>query len=59
MYISTRSVIGNVEVMINAVECVATSVTSTQIVCTTGPHPGSIDTKVEVQISGNGIADEV
>ncbi|XP_060573258.1 fibrocystin-L-like isoform X2 [Ruditapes philippinarum] len=52
------SVIGNVEVMINAVECVATSVTSTQIVCTTGPHPGSIDTKIEVQISGNGIADE-
>ena len=45
--------------MINGVECVAASVTSTQIVCTTGPHQGSIDAKVEVQVSGNGIANEV
>lgn len=45
--------------MIDDVECVASSVTNTEIVCVTGPHMGSIDAKVEVQVSGNGIAEEV
>jgi hypothetical protein len=45
--------------MIDDIECVASSVIATQIVCTTGPHAGSVDTKVEVQVSGNGVAEEV
>jgi hypothetical protein len=35
------------------------SVVDTEIECVTGPHRGSINTKVDVEVSGNGIAGEV
>ncbi|XP_053372863.1 fibrocystin-L-like [Mercenaria mercenaria] len=53
------SVVGDVNVMIDDVECVVSTATETEVVCVTGPHLGSVDTKVEVQVSGNGIANEV
>ncbi|XP_045210443.2 fibrocystin-L-like isoform X2 [Mercenaria mercenaria] len=52
------SVVNDVNVMIDDVECDVSTVTDTEIVCVTGPHLGSVDAKVEVQISGNGIAKE-
>ena len=54
-----RSTLSSVGVMLDDVACVASSVDDTEVVCVTGPHMGSVDTKVEVQISGNGIAEEV
>lgn len=54
-----RSVVGNVDVIIDNSACVVSSVTDIQIVCVTGPHMGSEVAKVEVQVSGNGIAGEV
>lgn len=58
-FVLYRSVVGNVEVKIDSSECIVSTVTDNEIVCVTGPHIGSIETKVEVQISGNGIAGEV
>lgn len=54
-----RSVVGNVDVIIDNSECVVSTVTDVQLVCVTGPHMGSVEAKVEVQVSGNGIAGEV
>ncbi|XP_052286416.1 fibrocystin-L-like [Dreissena polymorpha] len=45
-------------VSIDGAACTPTSVSDTQIQCQTGAHSGSVDSKVEVQISGNGIAEE-
>ena len=56
-YFSTVS--GDVSVEIDGTACVVSSVTDTEIECVTGPHKGSVTTKVEVQVSGNGIAEEV
>ncbi|KAL3886657.1 hypothetical protein ACJMK2_026637 [Sinanodonta woodiana] len=47
---------GSVSVTIDGSTCTVSSVTDTVIVCVTGPHSGSIKTKVRVEISGNGIA---
>lgn len=35
------------------------SVSDIEVVCVTGPHIGSVDANVEVQVSANGIAMEV
>ncbi|KAL4228989.1 Fibrocystin-L [Mactra antiquata] len=48
----------SVTVEIDGSECTVNTVTDTEIVCTTGSHLGSTVAKVEVQISGNGIAEE-
>lgn len=50
---------GSVSVMIDGSTCTIDTVTDTQIECTTGSHLGSVEAKVEVQISGKGIAEEV
>ncbi|KAL3885610.1 hypothetical protein ACJMK2_025660 [Sinanodonta woodiana] len=47
---------GEVSVTIDGSTCTVSSVTDTVIVCVTGPHYGSIKTKVRVEVSGNGIA---
>ncbi|KAL3886654.1 hypothetical protein ACJMK2_026634, partial [Sinanodonta woodiana] len=47
---------GLVHVTIGGSTCTVSSVTDTVIVCVTGPHSGSIKTKVRVEVSGNGIA---
>ncbi|XP_060603397.1 fibrocystin-L-like isoform X3 [Ruditapes philippinarum] len=49
---------GNVKVEIDGTVCVVSSVVDTEIECVTGPHRGSINTKVDVEVSGNGIAGE-
>ena len=36
-----------------------TVVTDTELECVTGPHAGSVVADVEVEVSGNGIAQEV
>lgn len=59
VYSFHSSTVSSVSVMIDDVECVVSTVSNTEVVCDTGPHMGSIDATVEVQISGNGIAQEV
>ena len=39
--------------------CVVTSASNTELECVTGPHMGSAVTVVEVEVAGNGIAEEV
>lgn len=51
--------LGSVSVEIDGTACVVSNVIDTEIECDTGPHLGSADAKVEVQVSGNGIAQEV
>ncbi|KAH3704519.1 hypothetical protein DPMN_079575 [Dreissena polymorpha] len=48
-----------VSVMIDGAECIVGGVINSMIECVTGPHAGSVVAMVEVQISGNGIAQEV
>ena len=45
--------------MIDGSTCTVSSVGNTQIECETGPHLGSYSAKVEVEVGGNGIAQEV
>ena len=45
--------------MIDGSTCTVSSVGNTQIECVTGPHMGSYSAKVEVEVGGNGIAQEV
>ena len=49
----------DLDVTIDGATCTVTSANNTQLECVTGPHMGSVDTKVEVEVSGNGIAEEV
>ncbi|XP_053388767.1 fibrocystin-L-like isoform X2 [Mercenaria mercenaria] len=51
--------IDNARVEIDGVSCMLSNISNTEIRCITGPHIGSIQTKVEVQVSHNGIANEV
>ena len=44
---------------IGGAACSVTSASNTELECVTGPHMGSTDTVVEVEVSGNGIAEEV
>jgi len=56
----SRTTQGDVSVEIDGAICVVTSVIDTAIECDTGSHAGSVDdATVEVQINGNGIAEEV
>ncbi|KAL4228553.1 Fibrocystin-L [Mactra antiquata] len=52
------NVAGSVSVSIDDAECIVNTVSDTEIVCVTGEHPGSVDKNVEVQVAGNGIAQE-
>ena len=45
--------------MIDGATCTVTAVTNTELECETGPHYGSVRAKVEVEVAGNGIAEEV
>ena len=54
-----RNTPSDVSVKIDGVTCVTQTAIDTKVVCVTGPHAGSIDTDVEVEVSGNGIAQEV
>ena len=54
-----RSNTADVSVMIDGSTCTVSSVGNTQIECVTGPHIGSYSAKVEVEVGGNGIAQEV
>ena len=40
-------------------DCAVTSASNTELECVTGPHMGSAVTVVEVEVAGNGIAEEV
>lgn len=51
--------LGSVSVEIDGAVCVVSNVIDTEIECDTGSHLGSANSKVEVQVSGNGIAQEV
>ena len=44
---------------IGGTACSVTSASNTELECVTRPHMGSVDTVVEVEVSGNGIAEEV
>ena len=59
MLIFFRSNEADVSVMIDGAECNVINVTSTELECETSSHYGSVDAKVEVEVSGNGIAEEV
>lgn len=50
--------LNDVSVEIDGTSCVATSVTDSEIQCVTGAHAGSVVASIEVQIAGNGIAQE-
>jgi hypothetical protein len=50
---------GDVSVSIGGSECTVTSVTDSEIMCTTGEHSPSVRTQVQVQIASNGIATQV
>ena len=54
-----RSSSADVSVTIDGSSCSVTTVTNTELECVTGPHAGSGVTRVEVEVSGNGIAEEV
>ncbi|XP_052805044.1 fibrocystin-L-like isoform X2 [Mya arenaria] len=49
---------GDISVIIDGAECEVTAVVDNAIECDTGSHSGSVDASVEVQVSGNGIAQE-
>ena len=44
---------------IGGADCAVTSASNTELECVTGPHMGSAVTVVEVEVAGNGIAEEV
>lgn len=48
-----------VSVMIDGVVCTVNAVINTELECETGQHTGSVRAMVEVEVSGNGIAQEV
>ena len=54
-----RTNTADVGVMIDGAACSVTMVTDSELECETGPHSGSINAKVEVEVAGNGIAQEV
>ena len=45
--------------MIDGASCNVNSVSNSELECETGPHAGSMNAKVEVEVGGNGIAEEV
>ena len=45
--------------MINGTACTVTTVADSELECETGPHFGSVRAQVEVEVAGNGIAQEV
>lgn len=49
---------GDILIKIDNVICIVTKVNDTGLECETGPHHGSFDAVVEVELSGNGIAKE-
>ena len=44
---------------IGGADCAVTTASNTELECVTGPHMGSAVTVVEVEVAGNGIAEEV
>lgn len=54
-----RSNSGQASVTIAGTTCTVSSISNTEIVCTTGQHTPSQKTSVTVEINGNGVADKV
>ena len=54
-----RTNAADVSVVINGTACNVTTVTDSELECETGSHSGSVRAQVEVQVAGNGIAQEV
>ena len=59
IYIYYSSTPGDISVTIDGADCAVTSASNTELECVTGPHMGSAVTVVEVEVAGNGIAEEV
>ena len=57
--ITSRSIPGDVSVTIAGSSCTVSTATDTELECVTGPHAGSVVADVKVEVSGNGIAQEV
>jgi hypothetical protein len=57
--VSFRYELQSASVIIDGVPCFLINISDREIQCETGPHIGSVITKVEVQRAGNGIAKEV
>ena len=45
--------------MIDGARCSVNNISNTELECVTGSHAGSVHAKVEVEVDGNGIAEEV
>ena len=59
IFVTYRSVPGDVSVTIAGSSCTVSTATDTELECVTGPHAGSVVADVKVEVSGNGIAQEV
>ena len=59
IYLFYSSTPGDISVTIGGADCAVTSASNTELECVTGPHMGSAVTVVEVEVAGNGIAEEV
>ena len=57
--VTYRSIPGDVSVTIAGSSCTVSTATDTELECVTGPHAGSVVADVKVEVSGNGIAQEV
>jgi hypothetical protein len=57
--VSFRYEFQSASVIIDGVPCFLINISDGEIHCKTGPHIGSVISKVEVQRAGNGIAKEV
>ena len=59
IYLFYSSTPGDISVTIGGADCAVISASNTELECVTGPHMGSAVTVVEVEVAGNGIAEEV